>query len=100
MLMADCCLYVQGVIGDTYYHESKSPADGATADTPESNPVIPHYTDLVYPVFPDSAYEVPTLFDSPSITFPTDLVRDIIASRVAIVKRMQGAGSNNQALSK
>jgi hypothetical protein len=35
-------------------------------------------TSLIYPVYPDSAYELPSLFDEPAYAFPSDFTHAVI----------------------
>lgn len=77
----------QGVIGDTYHFKSDS-KKASTLDTPEKEIPLPPFTDLVYPVFPDSAYELATLFDAPRFAFPASFIHDIIATRKVVAQRV------------
>jgi hypothetical protein len=55
----------------------------ASVDTHAKMPKVPAYSDLVYPVFPDIAYEVPTLFSAPTMSFPADFIHEVIMMRKA-----------------
>lgn len=78
---------MQGVIGNTYHYT----ATGMTAsslDTPEKNIPVPAYSDIVYPLLPDAAYEMPSLFAAPSMTFPAGFLHDLITTRKAALYRV------------
>lgn len=77
----------QGVIGDTYHYKSDS-LTASTLDTPEKDIPVAPYTDMVYPVFPDAAYEVASLFAAPRFAFPASLIHDIIAMHKVVSVRM------------
>jgi hypothetical protein len=70
----------QGVIGDTFHYKSDK-MEASSLDSPVKDAAVAPYTEVVYPVFPDSAYELPTLFDTPRFAFPASFIHDIIVSR-------------------
>jgi hypothetical protein len=72
--------FEQGVIGDTYHYKSDK-MEASTLDTPEKDIPVAAHAQVVYPVFPDSAYELPTLFSAPRFAFPASFIHDIIVSR-------------------
>lgn len=58
-------------------------------DNPEKVVEVPAYTDIVYPVLPDSAYELPALFAKPTMMFSTEFLHDLIATRKAALANIQ-----------
>lgn len=79
--------FMQGVIGNTYHYT----ATGLTAsslDTPEKDIPVPAYSDIVYPLFPDAAYEMPSLFAAPPVSFPAAFLHDLIAARKESLERI------------
>jgi hypothetical protein len=68
---------LQGVIGDTF-HASSASDNAATADSPKASLVPLAVNDLIYPVYPDSAYELPSLFEEPAFAFSASFTRDVI----------------------
>jgi hypothetical protein len=78
----------QGVIGDTFHFKSQA-MRAASVDANDKVAAVHAYTDLVYPVFPDKAYEVPTLFCPQKMTFPADFIHGIIIHSI-IPKRKAG----------
>jgi hypothetical protein len=74
----------QGVIGDTFHFKSQA-MRAASVDTNDKVAAVATYTDLVYPVFPDMAYEVPTLFAPLKMSFPADFIHEVIMQRKASV---------------
>ncbi len=75
------------MIGDTYHYKSDKMV-ASTLDTPEQDTPVAPFTPIVYPVFPDSAYELPTLFSPPRFAFPASFIHDIIASRKNVALSM------------
>ncbi len=78
---------LQGVIGDTFHWHSDS-LTAATADTPEKPLPSANYSDMVYPVFPDMTYELPSLFDAPRFNFPSSFIHEVIQQRKAVAARL------------
>jgi hypothetical protein len=78
---------LQGVIGDTFHWHSDS-LTAATADTPEKPLPLANYSDMVYPVFPDMTYELPSLFDAPRFNFPSSFIHEVIQQRKAMAARV------------
>lgn len=83
-LSAGCA---QGVIGDTYYSKMEEGTNQvATIDTPEGLILPTHLAYLVYPVFPDSTYQLGHLFDKPELVFPPDFMQSVIKQRHAVAR--------------
>eukprot|EP00884_Botryococcus_braunii_P007852 jgi/Botrbrau1/17068/Bobra.31_2s0001.2 len=78
---------VQGVIGDTY-HFNNDKMKASTLDTPEKKIAVAPDAQVVYPVFPDSAYELPALFSAPRFSFPASFIHEIIVSRKKLALRV------------
>jgi hypothetical protein len=90
----DNCRFVceQGVIGDTFHFRGNA-LSAASVDANNKMPVVAAYTDLVYPVFPDMAYEVPTLFAAPKMTFTAEFVHEVIIMRKAAAAKLSPVSS-------
>jgi hypothetical protein len=80
----------QGVIGDTFHYKGQS-MNAASVDANDKVAAVPAYSDLVYPVFPDMAYEVPTLFAPQKTSFPADFIHQVITARKAAVAKLGAA---------
>jgi hypothetical protein len=50
-------------------------------DTPEETILAPAYSDIVYPLLPDSAYELASLFADPTESFSAKFFHDLIVMR-------------------
>jgi hypothetical protein len=85
-------LLEQGVIGDTFHFKSQA-MRAAAVDANDKVAAVAPYTDLVYPVFPDMAYEVPTLFAPQKMTFTADFIHEVIMQRKATVARLTPVNS-------
>eukprot|EP00884_Botryococcus_braunii_P012536 jgi/Botrbrau1/21283/Bobra.0755s0001.1 len=75
---------LQGVLGETYHFTY----EGVTAraqDDPQAEVSVPRYINLMYPLFPDSAYELDSLFASPSFSFPSSFLHSMVMMRKAVV---------------
>jgi hypothetical protein len=70
----------QGVIGDTFHATSGAADKASSADAPDSQ-MPSEVADLVYPVFPDITYELPSLFEGPNYHFTPEFIHDMIAMR-------------------
>lgn len=76
------------MIGNTYHHKGEGQS-ASTVDTPEKVVEVPAYSDIVYPVLPDSAYVLPTLFAKPSVLFSAEFLHELIATRKAALANLQ-----------
>ena len=83
---------MQGVIGDTFHYQGTS-MSAKTSDDPTKMLVAPSFSDLVYPVFPDSTYELPSLFEAQSMTFPAAFIHETILMRKAAAEKLLPASS-------
>jgi hypothetical protein len=87
-----CVWNGQGVIGDTFHFKGQT-MRAASVDANDMVAEVAAYTDLVYPVFPDMAYEVPTLFAPQKMTFPADFIHGIIVKRKVGVAKLAAISS-------
>ncbi len=78
----------QGVIGDTFHYKEGGTMRAASVDATDKVAVVPAYSDLVYPVFPDMTYEVPTLFAPQKMTFTADFIHAVIVNRKAATAKL------------
>jgi hypothetical protein len=83
---------LQGVVGSTYYHAGVG-LTASTVDTPKEPVPAQAYSDIVYPLLPDSAYELPSLFADPTVTFTERFLHDLITMRKAAAAKIVPAAS-------
>jgi hypothetical protein len=82
--LTDFLHLLQGVLGETYHFTY----EGVTAraqDDSQTEVSVPRYINLMYPLFPDSAYELDSLFASPSFSFPSSFLHSMVMMRKAVV---------------
>lgn len=77
----------QGVIGNTYHFAGKS-LTAASMDNSEKAVPVQAYSDIVYPLLPDSAYELDSLFAKPALTFSSGFLNDLILMRKAAAAKV------------
>lgn len=82
---------MQGVIGNTYHFKNKG-LSASSVDTPEKMIPVPAFSDIVYPLLPDSSYELPTLFAKPAQEFPANMLHDLIVMRKAALAKIPAPG--------
>ena len=88
---------MQGVVGNTYHYGKGLTA--SSVDTPEKAIPVQAYSDDVYPRLPDSAYELPSLFAEPTLTFPAPFLHDLIVMRKAAASKIQPLAASGSSLS-
>lgn len=76
------------MIGNTFHYTGKG-LSASTVDTPEETVEVPAYSDIVYPLLPDSAYELPSLFAKPTLGLSAELLHDMIVTRKAALVNLK-----------
>lgn len=72
------------MLGETF-HSTGLGTTAKAQDDRHADVYVPPYINLLYPLFPDAAYEIESLFGSPRFIFPGIFIHSMVSMRKTVV---------------